>query len=321
MKKNASTRLIVWMIVTVALMAILIVGVGARDGSFFRADTTAPAHRESALAEVLEEITVQGIRNIHVEWISGAVEVSTHAGSAVMFHETSRRELQENETLRYRVDGDTLTISHSVGQLISFFGSRPSKTLHLQIPVAGLDSLHVEGVSNSANIAGGGMTVRSVHLETVSGSMRMEDVQGDSLRVEGVSGSVSVYGSFDKIKADTVSGSLAFRLPVTPRSFRADAVSGSVQVFLNDDMGFTARMDSISGGLRSDFGVTVEKNHIVYGDGAAALRVDSVSGSFSILQDASLRPVAAPEASASAPAPVPLPTATKPPIPSSQRSF
>ena len=141
-----------------------------------------------------------------------------------------------------------------------------------------------------------------VSLEAVSGSVAVRDVQGPvsirsvggsvsghrlqgQLRLETVSGRVDLAESdFNSVGARTVSGALkiATDLHATGK-YRAETVSGNVELIVPATTSCTVEGHSISGRLRTSLAHSPQRQsfgtwRIEVGDGGVPLRFDSVSG-------------------------------------------
>ncbi|MDL2319221.1 hypothetical protein LJC74_09160, partial [Eubacteriales bacterium OttesenSCG-928-A19] len=128
--------------------------------------------------------------------------------------------------------------------------------------------------------------------------------------------------SFAEISSETVSGSQTYWLAPPLKELDVEAVSGSITVYLSKNTGFTAELDTLSGSISSDFAEMNGRRQARYGDGSAALRFESVSGSVSIMHDAALDATPKPaKESTPAPTATTAPTTKGEPIPSSHRKY
>lgn len=313
-RKSALRRMIVWTIIALVLCAALIYGLDG--GSFLRETRFFDRTQVSGAAGASSDgksysageysVAGQTIRNVEVDWISGLVEIVYHDGDAVTFSEAARRDLKDNETLRYKVNGNTLKIDfcESNRGLSTLFGSLSSKTLTLYLPEsARIETLDIESVSGDIDIDTRAHRISSLDLDIVSGS-------------------IVARGQYDEIDIDGVSGNIHLYLLTTPESLNVDQVSGNTDVYLTKDRGFTAQLDTISGSLTSDFAQSDSRRKLRFGDEESEFQFDSVSGTVRILYgDTLLTPVAiAPVENPVTTSPAPT-TESKDPIPSSHRRF
>jgi hypothetical protein len=241
-----------------------------------------------------EAITIgTPVRELKIDWVSGGIDIGVHDGPGIVFSEQSRRELSKRQRLRYSLDGQRLTISFSASGL--FFTPNTSKRLTVLLPRTALDLLDIDNVSGEVQVVGA--TADEVKVDTVSGELVLENLAAGNLRIHSVSGDARIV------------------LSAPPRQVKMDSVSGDCDLSLPEGYGFTARLDSVSGRLRCSFADTKKGEKLVYGDGAADLGFDSVSGDVDISFAAPAPVVAAPTA---------VPTPTRDPgdtAPASGRSF
>lgn len=271
-------------------------------------------------------LPADGIDKIQINWLSGQVEITVHDGTDIYFSETSSEELVPENQMRYLAKGDKLSIQYCASRrnISSWFSSMPSKKLTLSLPASlALDVLEVESVSGSVEMDGGGLWARELSLESVSGEITAVNVGGRKLYVSTVSGSVDITGAFDNVDGESTSGRQTYRLSRTPNDVDVESVSGGVEIRLGSLRGFEASLDTLSGSLRVGFPTTQEgRNVLRYGDGRATFAFDTVSGSVSIEEDASLAATPAPVEAKATPKATPTPAPSSgAPIPSSERKF
>ena len=155
------------------------------------------------------------------------------------------------------------------------------------------------------------ITYRFDSLSSVSGSVDVADVSGE-LRVKAVSGNVRVKGATGNVNAVSVSGnvevgevagvvsakSTSGNVEVAIVSLNNNggmefaSVSGDVTVRVPENLDADLDMSSLSGDLRSDFPIQIEKKE--YGPGRSArgklgsgqhrVKMSSVSGNLSLLR-------------------------------------
>ena len=124
-------------------------------------------------------------------------------------------------------------------------------------------------------------------LESVSGSINLNELHFDKADIEAVSGSINVSNSnFDKLSLETVSGRIKANSLIAKDKTTIETVSGSVEVFeLNSE---NISVETVSGsitlsidGNKEDYSIDVEKlfdeTHIKK-DGSKRLKIESVSG-------------------------------------------
>lgn len=140
----------------------------------------------------------------------------------------------------------------------------------------------------------------ALSLGSVSGSVVARDVKVRSLEAGVVSGNVEITGvTAERVQAKTVSGTIEFggRLASGGR-YEFNAHSGDVRLALTGETGFELTADSFSGGIRSDFPLTLRsagddrqgRRGVVrsirgtFGDASAIITARSFSGSIVLSQ-------------------------------------
>jgi Uncharacterized conserved protein len=246
----------------------------------------------------------EGIKCITVGWVSGHVDVVKYDGEDIIFNESANRELNEDQMMRYKIVGNELKIVFSADgkSLPKGIFNNLSKTLTLCIPKE-LQVLNVDTVS--AGIAAEGISTEILKLKTVSGSLNALNLSVSAeIDANTVSGSIyvdnitafreinthSVSGSiklndikaFHNVKCNTVSGSINVQCMDCPQGLHASTVSGRIEVSLPENDGFSAKYSSVSGKMTCGFPCMIEKNHLIYKDGGAEMRFNTVSGGISI---------------------------------------
>ncbi|MBX3725850.1 MAG: DUF4097 family beta strand repeat protein [Xanthomonadales bacterium] len=183
-------------------------------------------------------------------------------------------------------------------------------TVSADISVDGVsgERLELESVSGRIIFAGapGRATLKTVSgaidgrgdapqwtVGTVSGAIALDGVGGE-LRVDSVSGAISLSaGAVSRVRAETVSGRIRARVPLTGAATVAmQSVSGAIELRLPVPVDARIQASTFSGPVASDFG-TPERGgvgggrrlDVREGTGRAEVRLESFSGSVTILRD------------------------------------
>lgn len=317
MKTSAIIRIVLFSMIALGLVALLIIGISHSDwlqqifhfesGSFY-------TYNDSELYTVgsggKNEVAADDITEIEINWVAGAVNLSPYSGNTVTFEESASRSLQQDEQLRYRVDGNKLIIQFcsSKKSLFNFGTSIQGKALDVQIPASlldKLDNIQISSVSSKVTISS--LATANIDIDTVSGAAELNDIQcselsvnttsgavtasnitADSFGIETVSGRVTAQGKIKSFDSETVSGEVDFNCAALPDEIDIETVSGSSRITLPENDGFTAKFDTVSGRFSSDFEVTSklsDKDVYYYENGDdCSISINSVSGSAQILK-------------------------------------
>ncbi len=297
MHRSPVLRICIWGLVALVLISVLLFGLSGRSvfslagisfniGSFGTTFHYANADEYNAGATTLSSASISGI-DIH--WLAGSVTVRVIDGENIVINESAGRSLEQHEVLRYRVKDGTLTIQYCESRSGFQWTNMPSKSMELLIPASLLlRELDIESVSGGVKVEGGAMSISSISVESVSGGVTLRNIESSDLSIETVSGSVVAEGAFGKIDVQSVSGGQTLRLSMLPRSLKMETVSGSLRITLPENDGFTARLDSVSGGLRCDFAQSTGKRAVQYKSGGVAFDLESISGNATIEMDTTL---------------------------------
>jgi lia operon protein LiaG len=253
-------------------------------------------------------VPASSISKIKISWVAGSVNLRVGSGEDIVFSEASYRTLTDRQKMRYTVtDSGELRIEfcedlENIFDWFSLDANMPAKTLTLEVPaslIGLLTDVNVETVSAEIDLSGvygtktdlstvsGGIRCADIltdelELDSTSGGIVCENCTSDMLKLNNVSGSMRVEGEYNKVKADTVSGSMMISSAKQPESIDVDGVSGSVTIALPEGSNFTARLDSVSGSVSCEFPGTIGDDMVVVGSGGAVYHINTVSGSLKI---------------------------------------
>lgn len=221
------------------------------------------------------EIT-ESIDSIDLEWVSGAVEICAAEGDAVVLIERSDDGIYDNEALGWRVADRELKIRWNSGSIVGS-ALQGGKELTLCLPAAAWDELSLDTVSADLTVRDA-FACRALSLGTTSAKITAAGLTADELEITSVSGAVEVSGAFREIDAETVSGDVTLGLTAAPLKADLNSVSGDQTLIVPESCGFALHFDSVSGELDSALALTMQNGSYRFGDGAARIEVESVSG-------------------------------------------
>lgn len=294
-----------------ALLAVILVGCGSR--------LTMTYANEKQYSAGSGEVPAS-VRELDVDWSSGAVRVETYAGSTVRIAEHSSRSLPEELQVHWWLDGATLRIRFCAsGQRLSL-PDTAKKELTVSLPQElALESLTVDTAAADVTVAeayadvlrvstaSGDMELscaaKQIELNSASGSMALlASGSCESLAVHSASGRIkaeldsvemlkcgSASGSIeidaasaDFVYAESTSGKIVLALDKLAHEGKVDSTSGKVTLQLPQDAGFTAKIRSNSGELHSDFAMKYDGESYVCGDGRTMLTIETTSGDIAL---------------------------------------
>ena len=256
-----------------------------------------------ALVALLAVTAGQAAREIHrtteappdgtvsVEIIAGSVEFIGWGQSTVEITGTLGEDV---EGVEVETDSEGVEIEVELYDDDDGYGGNRNLdgAAHLVIHVPSGSHIEVETISASVSIEG---IDGPIEVESVSGEI---DVNSSSREIEisTVSGGIRVSGDteLESGNFETVSGSVEFDVPVSPRGrFSFEAVSGDVILRLPSGISAEFNVETFNGDIENELGPAARKTspylpskslEFRTGGGGARFSVESFSGSVKILQ-------------------------------------
>ncbi len=224
--------------------------------------------------------------SIHIENVSGNVNLVGHDGSAVsvsVFKEGPDRDQVEVEDLS---TPDRVHLRAKYPE--DCRRCNASLRFEVRVPRAGVN---VEKISTaSGNVTASDLAGR-VNLSTASGNVTLRGVSGE-IEATTASGQVKVTNASGSVRASSASGDVEVeiaRLEGT-RDLRFSSASGDVRVRLPNDLDARVHLSTASGHIETDFPIEVKRHE--YGGGSTArgqlgggsrsLRISTASGDVSL---------------------------------------
>ena len=260
--------------------------------------------------------------------MSGRVNIAPGEPGATL-HGSIITSNQKDRYLSVTKNGSTLTVTFDLDTHLSV-NIRTDVTMDISLPSDAAVNLKVSGASADTNISG--FELKDVRLETASGRTAMSGCSGSALHIGSVSGRIDVDDvQFNDIDAGCVSGSIDVKNAsgaVTAHStsgtvritnaagdisvsntsgsvfvtqqqkdighIHVNVISGGIELMLNPDAAFNLAAQSTSGGLNTDYDITVSgsmSKKIVGTDisgkvngGGANIDLSTVSGGIRVLK-------------------------------------
>lgn len=240
--------------------------------------------------------------NITIDWVSGQIDIAKSEGTNISLSEyyDDGSAVEYDDSLRYKADGNELTIRCKKSQWYIGFGKHKSKKLTLLLPEKEYNKLNIDTTSADLNISEAktnklsvnsvsgeqtykNVTANSIDIDNVSGNLAFTGCTTDNLDCDGVSGRLSYIGSISgSIDVDTVSGDSNIETDVTPNEIESDSTSAKFTLRLPADASFTAAADSVSGSFICDFATVKKGGKYICGGGISSYNFDSTSGDVEI---------------------------------------
>ena len=307
MSREQIIKIAMVVLVVVLLCAVIITSTGMINfdgiGGYANADMYTAGG-----TEIRDEI-----RNIDIDWTCGKVTVAYHAENTVTLQESAKRDLSDDEQLRWWMDGDTLRVRFAKPGIRL---NMPEKFLTVTLPegielkdatihttsgdievpemkveeILVLDSTSgdiraaAEAKNAEINATSGDQKVRItgkaeiIRINSTSGNIEVEADEASILEAASTSGGVSITAADGgAVKANSTSGSIHVALEKMS-SLDIDATSGNVTAMLPAEPGFTAHVDTTSGSFSYGLALTRDGDNYVCGDGSVKVSIDTTSG-------------------------------------------
>lgn len=266
------------MILLLVILAVVLFACSKRDFNGISSAYTYSDHeRYSAGSGQIADT----VKKIDISWIDGKVNFEYHDGKDIMISETAAATLDATTTMHWLVDGDTLYVKYAASGFKT--GKNLKKVLSVRLP----DGIELENVTMnvvSTVVQMGELDAERINIQTVSGNAEGSFKQTDEVMIHTVSGDVSISAEqVKRVSVSTVSGNAACRFVTMPETISIDSVSGNATLYLPEDAGFHAQMDSVSGKVSG--GMPMEqkgKGNYGSGDESCKITVETVSGNLKI---------------------------------------
>lgn len=240
----------------------------------------------------------ESVNSLYVDWTSGDVNIEYHDGTGVIVSETANRELSEDDRLRWWLDGDTLRIRFakpgfriSVNLDKKLTVSLPKGTVlksadigttsgDLFIPALAADEIRLDSTSGNIDAV---TDAKTVTASSTSGDVKVSQKSAlESVKLDSTSGTICPdFASVDKAAFHTTSGGVTGTV-VSFKDLEAGSTSGSVNLKVGTEPGFTGRFSTTSGSFNTDLPLAKDGNQYTCGDGSARFVIDTTSGDITL---------------------------------------
>ena len=222
------------------------------------------------------------VKALQIDWISGGVSVERWDGRELVVREKASAKLSEDECLRFRLSGGTLSILPCANKVRAL----PEKQLTVLVP-QNLTLSELTADAASASVALRGLDVGgTVDLNSASGSLQLEDCRCAALELDSASGSRQVLRCEVRgaVETDSASGSFTAE-ELGCLSLNAGSTSGSLKIgALSCD---TLKLSSVSGSQRvsglecrtAESSSTSGSVRLDFAAAPAGVKVETTSGS------------------------------------------
>lgn len=157
-------------------------------------------------AEILD-----AVKKLDIDWTSGVVTVVYHQDSKILLSEKANKALNNDNRMRWWLDGDTLRVRYEKpGMNLSFGNWGLEKELTVTLPE--------------------GIVLDDAAISATSGNLVLPLLRADQTTLNVTSGSIDATVSADKIICGSTSGNLNLRLENEAEEIVIGSTSGKIQL-------------------------------------------------------------------------------------------
>lgn len=281
MKTNAIVRIVLFSIAILVLAGILFVGLAVHLFAIDVASGFLPVASDGLTSQ--GAVDAAEVENLEIEWVAGSIVIQPAENTdLITISETDTG--NDRERMAYKLNGSTLEIQFCEESLdFPSFGisTNTSKDLLITVPADwNCGTLDIEAAS--ADVRANDLTIREVNFEGASGEICFSNCAVDGIDINTVSGNVEFVGTMNHFDCEGVSSDCYVKVSNVPESISVEGVSGDLELYLPEDCGFTAGINTVSGDVSYDFDTRFDGNHHVYGNGDCEIDMECVSGNIEI---------------------------------------
>lgn len=311
MKGNAIAKLIIWSSIALVLICIVAWGIQSEFRFFRFSNWQIPYFDidfdEGGLYISSDDISdyaagggsvkADEISQIELDWVAGKVDIILADTDTIMFEEAAPYALPDDYLMRYSISNGKLKIDYTRQTNMRLIRNIPPKHLTITLPkdlvlsdinidtvscdmyieMLDADEINIEGISNAITIDK--LIANNVEISMISGRVELKEASARHMNLSNVSGRIELKSSdiYD-LSASTVSGNLYVEPGANVNKVDIDGISGRLTIAIPEIDGFEASYSKISGGLHTDFEVSINNNRAKYKDGGASFNFSTVSG-------------------------------------------
>lgn len=181
-----------------------------------------------------------------------------------------------------KIEGDVLRVQIMYPSAVIFNPfNLSSLNLDIYIPQGYDKDLYVSTTSGAIVLEE--ITLENMKANSVSGKIDIESILSKKISIDNTSGRVTLIDSKGDLNINTISGKVSADLLGLEDELIVNSVSGSVEVFIPQDSGFSFKLSSTSGKVENDFQAKMTSSNNrnmegTVGNGKAVISIHTVSG-------------------------------------------
>ena len=202
--------------------------------------------------EIKEENIQQDISVIHLNWVSGDVQVKKSSNNQIRIVQKGSQDYPQEQLFSTKIDGDTLYIEDTRGYGINMFGFQKQENTDLVLYLPEKEYQQLNGNFVSANVTVDTCNTDHLYLKTISGTIFVEKGKCDSIELNTTSGDISVnhIKTDESLKMVSVSGAVIATESKVENDTYAYSASGNINI--NDLHTKNMKCETISSSIQTE---------------------------------------------------------------------
>lgn len=295
MKTSAILRIILFSIALFFLLGVLGISLGVTtfmtrfsseqtSGEVAKAPEIEVESWSASETDPFNRVTADSnqIRILEIEWAAGSIIIEPSDSATEILVQESNVD-DEKYRMVCKQNGDTLSIQFCKDSIKfpSFGISTDAKDLRITVPADWVCySLEIDAASADVMIQD--MTILEMDFDGASGLCSLVNCNVGAMDLDAASGNVNFSGCLDSLDFDGASADCTLVLTNCPSHIDLDGMSGTLDMTLPSDCGFTVACEGLSSNFYTDFATTLRNGLHHYGDGACRIEIDAISGKVEI---------------------------------------
>lgn len=294
MKKNWTIKIVIFTVVCFVL-ALIFAKISGEDNLRLQwKNGIFKYSKEEKKSVITEDISISDVNEVEILLTSADIKITKSADEKVHLSYGKRADLKDEKL--FTKDGTMLKIDlsreeNSHADIETLFNLTDFKItvqdayekVQVQIP-SNIKKLKIETVSGEIKMAN--VDIESVAIYSVSGDFKTESNLKE-IKHNSVSGDVSLLGNIQKIESETVSGDLKFTSSLPNPEVKFSTTSGDASIVFSKDPDVNITFESTSGELKIFDGLSTAKidgdvKNYKIGKGTAHMKFETVSGDVKI---------------------------------------
>ena len=256
----------------------------------------------STYQQVHEQTFTEPIQTLALDWKGGDVSVFSTSGKEIKIVQKAVKNTPEDQFFQASIEDDALVVSNGktvAGLPIGPFPFSIGSDLEVYLPEQIYETLQWDTTggdiffqplevkelvvhTNSGDVSLGG-DFEKLDFSSNSGDLLCRDVTVKQLISQTTSGDIQASGSFARIQATSTSGDISLRTSQMITEAAIQSTSGDVVLFIPENDGFTAQLNSSTGDFICAFPDFHGGDTYRYKDGSAKIQLNTTSGDACLL--------------------------------------